>query len=245
MSSSASSHGNSSPAALPVFVALVPAAGSGSRMGGTTPKQYLDLLGKPVIWHTLRALAAVPRLQAIHVVLSAEDDWWAQYDWSVFADRLVVHRCGGATRAESVANALPRLGAAAVDWILVHDAARACLRGEQVDTLIDALRDDEVGGLLAAPVADTMKRAQADGRVCETVPRDGLWQAQTPQMFRLELLQRALAAHSAVTDEAGAVEALGLSPKLVAADATNFKITYPQDLALAAQILRAREAFPA
>jgi 2-C-methyl-D-erythritol 4-phosphate cytidylyltransferase len=224
-----------------VFIALVPAAGSGSRMGSECPKQYLDLLGHPVLWHTLRALSRVDRLASIHVVLSPDDAWWAKFDWSAFDARLKVHRCGGSTRAASVANTLQAIAAGPADWLLVHDAARACVRPDQVNALIDALRDDAVGGLLAAPVADTMKRSLPDGRVCETVPRDSLWQAQTPQMFRLELLQRALAANPNVTDEAGAVEALGFAPRLVAADATNFKITYPQDLALAAQILRSRE----
>ena len=154
---------------------------------------------------------------------------------------------GADTRAGSVTNALLQLYADGQaddnDWILVHDAARACLTVAQVDRLIDTLQDDPVGGLLAVPVPDTLKRADSQdaSRVGTTVPREGLWQAQTPQMFRYGLLRRALDNHNQVTDEAGAVEALGLRPRLVTADVTNFKVTYPPDLALAAQILQSRK----
>jgi 2-C-methyl-D-erythritol 4-phosphate cytidylyltransferase len=223
------------------FIAIVPAAGSGSRMGSERPKQYLDLLGKPVIWHALQTLVAVPRISRVYVVLAPDDAWWPQFDWQILGGKLTTLHVGGATRAASVSNALARIDAAEEDWLLVHDAARACLSAAQVEALIDALADDAVGGLLAQPVADTLKRGDAQGRVSATVPREQLWQAQTPQMFRRGLLRRALAHTAAVTDEAGAVEALGLQPRLVAAEASNFKITWPQDLALAAQILQARE----
>ncbi|MDO6387385.1 2-C-methyl-D-erythritol 4-phosphate cytidylyltransferase [Uliginosibacterium sp. 31-12] len=224
------------------FFAIVPAAGSGSRMGAERPKQYLELAGRPMLWHALAALTRVSRIERVCVVLSPEDEWWDEFDWLPLAERLQVLRVGGPTRAGSVANALRVLAAdlTAEDWVLVHDAARACITDAQVDGLIEALADDPVGGLLAQPVADTLKRSGADGRVAATVSREAMWQAQTPQMFRLGLLRQALQATPGVTDEAGAVEALGLSPRLIAADATNFKLTYPQDLALAELILRAR-----
>ena len=224
------------------FFALVPAAGSGSRMGAERPKQYLELAGRPMLWHALQTLTSVSRIKQVYVVLSPEDEWWDSFDWTDLAARLRVLRVGGAARAESVGHALAALEAelAAEDWVLVHDAARACLTESQVDGLIDVLKDDPVGGLLAQPVADTLKRSSPDGRVEATVSREAMWQAQTPQMFRLGLLRKALQASPGVTDEAGAVEALGLSPRLVATDASNFKVTYPQDLALAGLILRAR-----
>lgn len=224
------------------FFAIVPAAGGGSRMGAERPKQYLDLLGRPMIWHALAALVQVPRLAVVYVVLAPEDLWWDRFDWSDFGERLQVLRMGGATRAMSVSNALGALAQqiSPQDWVLVHDAARACVQAEHVDCMLDVLQADPVGGLLAVPVADTLKRQTGDGRVECTVARDGLWQAQTPQMFRYNLLVRALAESADVTDEAGAIEALGLVPRLVAAEASNFKITYPQDLALAAHILLAR-----
>ena len=223
------------------YFALVPAAGGGARMAADMPKQYLSLAGRPMIRHTLAVLCAVQRIQRVFVVLSPEDQVWADTDDQDLTPKLSVLRCGGATRAESVANGLRamRERVAADDWVLVHDAARACVTPDLINRLIDDVADDDVGGLLAVPVADTLKRA-ADGRVAATVARDGLWQAQTPQMFRYELLVRALAAAPAVTDEAGAIEALGLMPKLVAADATNLKVTYPLDLQLAEWILANR-----
>ena len=219
--------------------ALVPAAGSGSRMGAATPKQYLDLLGQPLIWHTIRALSAVPEIARVCVVISAGDEWWDGYDWSAF-DRLDVLRCGGATRADSVLNGLRECGAGSGDWALVHDAARPCLDPALVSAMIAELRDDAVGGILAVPVADTLKRAAGEKRILRTEPRDGLWQAQTPQMFRHRLLRDALAAHGALTDEAGAVEAAGYAPRLVRSDASNLKVTYPADLRLAELILEGR-----
>ncbi|MFA9440002.1 2-C-methyl-D-erythritol 4-phosphate cytidylyltransferase [Uliginosibacterium sp. sgz301328] len=224
------------------YIAIVPAAGSGSRMGGDRPKQYWPLHGRPLLWYAVETLVSVPRIDAVCVVLSPEDTEWDQYDWSPLGSKLRTLRVGGATRAQSVANALSQLSGdmSAQDWVLVHDAARACLTVQQVDALIDTLSDDPVGGLLAMPVADTMKRADDGGRVGETVARDGLWQAQTPQMFRGGMLIEALRARTDVTDEAGAIEALGLRPRLVAADVTNFKVTYPQDFALAERLLATR-----
>ena len=224
------------------FVALVPAAGSGSRMGGSLPKQYLPLLDRPLIEHTLRALALHPRIERVYVVLPPDDKVWDELD--IRNGKLTVLRCGGEARAQSVANGLKAIAAevAADDWILVHDAARPCLRVEHIDRMLAELADDEVGGILAVPVADTLKRSGAGQRIAETVPREGLWQAQTPQMFRHGLLLKALeAAGSLVTDEASAIEFMGLQPKLVEGDARNLKVTYPRDLELAVLILRGEQ----
>jgi 2-C-methyl-D-erythritol 4-phosphate cytidylyltransferase len=228
---------------MPRHYAIVPAAGSGSRFGGEKPKQYLDLLGRPLIYHTLAALTACPDIERVWVVLAPDDPWWPQYDWSGLGAKLETVRCGGATRAESVANGLQAAAMVATedDWILVHDAARPCLSAAMLERLFVELADDPVGGILAVPVADTVKRADADQRVAATEPRDGLWQAQTPQMFRYGQLQKSLENEIAVTDEAGAIEAAGLKPKLVRGDSTNLKVTWPADLALAAMILRARQ----
>lgn len=228
---------------MPRYFAIVPAAGAGSRFGAATPKQYLSLLGRPLIYHTLAALVACPEIERVWVVLSPDDVFWCQHDWSELGAKLETVRCGGATRAESVNNGLRAAAMVATDddWVLVHDAARPCLSGAMLSSLIEELATDPVGGILAVPVADTLKRADHDQRVMTTESRDNLWQAQTPQMFRYARLCEALAKCSAVTDEAGAVEALGLQPKLVRGDATNLKVTYPADLALAAMILRGRK----
>ncbi|WP_310493045.1 2-C-methyl-D-erythritol 4-phosphate cytidylyltransferase [Dechloromonas sp.] len=228
---------------MPRHYAIVPAAGSGSRFGSEKPKQYLDLLGRPLIFHTLKALTACPDIERVWVVLAPDDPWWPRFDWSELGPKLETVRCGGATRAASVSNGLraAAMVAADDDWILVHDAARPCLSAAMLDALFAELADDPVGGILAVPVADTIKRADAEQRVAATEPRDGLWQAQTPQMFRYGQLEKSLKNEMAVTDEAGAIEAMGLKPKLVRSDATNLKVTYPADLALAAMILRARK----
>ncbi len=232
---------------MPTHYAIVPAAGSGSRFGAEMPKQYLPLLGQPLLYHTLAALCRCERIARVWVVLSPADEWWQTYDWSGLGAKLETLFCGGATRAQSVANGLvaAEIVADDEDWILVHDAARPCLAQAQLVDLCDALAGDPVGGLLAVPVADTLKRADAAQRVALTEARDGLWQAQTPQMFRYDVLRRALAVDAggpnvSHTDEAGAVEAMGLKPKLVRADASNLKVTYPADLPLAEAILRGR-----
>lgn len=228
------------------YFALVPAGGGGSRMGSDCPKQYLPLAGQPLIRLTLNALAAVPVIARVFVVLAADDTHWDGFDWRDFEPRLTVLRCGGATRAESVTQGLRamREQVGADDWVLVHDAARVCLTRAHVEKLIAEVGADPVGGLLAVPVADTLKRAQepsSDGVcVAVTVSREGLWQAQTPQMFRYGLLAEALECAPTVTDEASAIEALGLHPRLVAADASNLKVTYPLDLQLAEWILQNR-----
>lgn len=228
---------------MPRHYAIVPAAGTGARFGADKPKQYLDLLGRPLIFHTLAALTACPEIERVWVVLSPDDPYWPRYDWSVLGPKLETVRCGGATRAESVHNGLQAAAMVAVedDWVLVHDAARPCLSGQMLDAMFRELADDTVGGILAVPVADTLKRADAEQRVAATEPRDGLWQAQTPQMFRYGQLCSALQNHRDVTDEAGAIEAAGLTPRLVRGDSTNLKVTYPADLALAAMILRGRK----
>lgn len=224
--------------------ALVPAAGNGARFGSPIPKQYLELAGRPMIHHSLAALCRCDRIDQVWVILSPGDEWWGGYDWSALQPKLQVLFCGGATRAESVANGLSALAdiVSDQDWMLVHDAARPCLSQAMLNDLCDALRDDPVGGLLAVPVADTLKRADADQRVMDTEPREGLWQAQTPQMFRYGLLRKSLAGNSSVTDEASALEAAGWQPRLVKADATNFKVTFPADLRLAELVLQGRES---
>jgi 2-C-methyl-D-erythritol 4-phosphate cytidylyltransferase len=227
---------------MPRYFAIVPAAGCGARFGSGIPKQYLPLAGKPMIYHALAALCRNERIAGVWVVLSPGDEWWGTFDWTELGEKLTAVFCGGASRAESVANGLMAISdlLREDDWALVHDAARPCLSQDLLDSLFDELADDPVGGLLAVPVADTLKRADAEQRVAATEARDGLWQAQTPQMFRYGLLSAALAGDSGVTDEAGAIEAVGLKPRLVRADATNFKVTYPADLGLAELILRGR-----
>jgi 2-C-methyl-D-erythritol 4-phosphate cytidylyltransferase len=228
---------------VPRHIALVPAAGSGSRFGAQMPKQYLPLAGRPLIHHALATLCAHPRIDRVVVVLAPEDLYWSGHDWSSLGSRLMPVHCGGASRAASVRNGLWEIAgwARPDDWVMVHDAARPCLSAGMLDALMDALDDDDTGGLLAQRVADTLKRADAADRVEVTVPRDGMWQAQTPQMFRLGLLARALDHCSDVTDEASAIEALGLKPRLVAAEAANLKVTWPEDMQLAELILRSRE----
>lgn len=222
--------------------ALVPAAGGGSRFGASLPKQYLPLLERPLLAHTLDVLCSSPLLSAVLLVLAAEDTWWAEAGFS--HTKLKVLSCGGLTRAESVLNGLRMLmnqGARAEDWVLVHDAARPCLSLSALTRLIETVRDDAVGGILAVPLADTLKREDGNTRIAATLARDGLWQAQTPQMFRAGLLLEALNQSTEVTDEASAVEALGLHPRLVPGDLGNLKVTYPGDLVLAEAILRGRQ----
>lgn len=219
--------------------ALIPAAGSGSRMGAARPKQYAPLAGRPLIAHTLAAFLAEPRVEKIFVVIAPDDMLWDTHAAALQDLRIQVLRVGGASRAQSVANGLDAMRSELndTDWVLVHDAARACLSTTLLAKLIGTVRDHPVGGLLAVPVADTLKCADDRGAVSHTVPRDALWQAQTPQMFRYALLRRALAQTANVTDESRAVEALGLHPLLVESDARNFKVTRPFDLQLAAWVL--------
>jgi len=222
------------------FHALVPAAGFGARMGNELPKQYLPLAGQPMIFHALNTLCTSPEISTVFVVLTPGDTIFHTYGWSRFGDKLQTLYCGGKTRAASVLNGLIASELEPDDWILVHDAARPCLTQAHLAKMIAELRGDEVGGILAVPVADTLKRADADGRILRTEEREQLWQAQTPQMFRAGLLAQALQQCSHVTDEASAVEAMGLRPRLVAGDSSNFKVTYPQDIRMAEFILKER-----
>jgi 2-C-methyl-D-erythritol 4-phosphate cytidylyltransferase len=227
-------------------IALVPAAGSGSRFGANLPKQYLPLAGRPLIRHALGTLCAHPQIDRVVVVLAPDDAYWADYDWSELGPKLMPVHCGGASRAVSVCNGLFEIAgwARPDDWVLVHDAARPCLSSAMLDTLFAALSGDPVGGLLAMRVADTLKRADVADRVESTVSRDAMWQAQTPQMFRLGLLREALTLAAqrgtTVTDEASAIEATGRAPRLVRCPAENFKVTFPPDFALAERLLRTR-----
>ncbi len=235
----------------PRLFALVPCAGAGSRAGAAGPKQYESLAGRALVLWTLEALARVAELDATLVVLSPGDTQFealaAEGDAEA-AGACWTAKVGGATRAETVYAGLHELlarGAQEGDWVLVHDAARCLLRPDAVRRLIDACRDDAVGGLLAMPLPDTLKRADAGDRVGATVARDAMWAAQTPQMFRLGALRDALRAgfarpELAITDEASAMEAAGLAPRLVRGDFENFKVTWPEDFALAERLLRTR-----
>ncbi len=226
----------------PACWALVPAAGVGRRMQADRPKQYLRLGDRSVLEHTLDALWQVPAIAGVVVVRNADDPFWPRL--RLRHERPLWVADGGAERADSVINGLAVLAeqAGAKDWVLVHDAARPCLRRVDVERLVEALRDDPVGGLLAVPVRDTMKAADDGGRVAETLDRSRLWHALTPQMFRLGALREALLAARAagreVTDEASAMEAAGQAPRLVEGHADNIKITRPEDLALAEFFLR-------
>jgi len=234
------------PPVRPRYFALIPAAGSGTRMGAGTPKQYAPLAGKPLLQHAVQLLCAHPRIEQVFVVLSPGDERFGACDWSACGDRISALFCGGETRAASVFNGLLAANDAidGSDWVLVHDAARPCLRTGDVDRLIAEVGDSEVGGLLGVPVADTLKRANADREAVHTEAREHLWRAQTPQMFRYRVLIEALrrADIAAVTDESSAVEQTGARPKLVPGSVTNLKVTYPEDLALAELILKNRGA---
>lgn len=221
------------------FFGLLPAAGTSERMGLATPKQYLELLGHPMLYHSVNALLASGRIDTVFVVLAPADREFRQHEWSEFGERIAPLYCGGATRHDSVLNGLVAASSTVQpdDWMLVHDAARPCLGQQELQRMLDALATDEVGGILAVPVADTLKRADPAGRIQTTEPREQLWQAQTPQMFRHGLLLHALSRTAKMTDEAGAIEALGLKPKLVQGSATNLKVTYAEDLQLAQTIL--------
>ena len=226
--------------------ALIPAAGSGTRLSPGLPKQYLPLAGRPMLWHAVRALC-VPPVESVFVVLAPQDRIFATHDWSAFAGKLEPLYCGGETRRDSVYNGLVATMAAveADDWMLVHDAARPCLPRKDLEALLRETQDDEVGAILALPIADTVKRAAKDEsgaqRVAATENRSLLWLAQTPQMFRAGLLAQALRrAKGTPTDEAAAVEQMGLKPRLIAGSRENLKVTWAEDLAMAESILKAR-----
>ncbi|MFT4179033.1 MAG: 2-C-methyl-D-erythritol 4-phosphate cytidylyltransferase [Thermomonas sp.] len=224
--------------------ALLPAAGSGRRFGGEVPKQYLHAAGKPLIEHALDALLSHPRIDGAVVALAANDPHWP--GWTSLHGKPVIACIGGGERADSVLAALHALPGNASDdeLLLVHDAARPNLRTHDIDALIEAASAHADGAILAAPVRDTLKRSDAEGSIAATEPRNGLWRALTPQAFRRGLLQRALetakTAGIIATDEAMAVERLGLHPRLVEGREDNIKVTTPADLALVAFLLGER-----
>ncbi|WP_455220044.1 2-C-methyl-D-erythritol 4-phosphate cytidylyltransferase [Kaarinaea lacus] len=217
--------------------AVVPAAGSGSRMAANMPKQYLQIQGKAILEHTIERLITHPKIDGVVVALAADDQQWDELQFHT--DKPIIKTLGGDERCHSVKNALYEVSRQGTeqDWVLVHDAARPCLRHEDLDKLINQLSDHMVGGLLAYPVKDTMKRSDDKQRVVETVERNQLWHALTPQMFRLHLLRdalnKAIEDGFLVTDEASAVEHAGYHPKLVEGRTDNIKITTPEDLSLA------------
>ena len=226
--------------------ALIAAAGTGSRIARGTPKQYLPLAGKPMLWHSVRALCAA-RPENVFVVLAPGDEEFARHEWGAFDGRVEALYCGGETRRDSVYNGLVAASAAvdADDFMLVHDAARPCVPKADLERLIAECSADRIGGILALPVAETVKRVAKDEagtqRIAGTEDRTQLWLAQTPQMFRVGLLMQALRqAKRNVTDEAAAIEQLGLRPRMIAGSRENLKVTYPEDLAIAEAILRAR-----
>lgn len=223
---------------------IVPAAGIGSRMGSAIPKQYLTLLGRPVIEHTLTLLLSHPAINTLYLPLDTQDSHWPQL--ALAQDSRIRTVAGGQERCHSVLNALHEIAGQAhpQDWVLVHDVARPCLWLEDLDRLFSELADDDVGGLLGVPVADTLKRTDEHGRVRETIDRRQVWRAYTPQMFRFgvlyEALQDALAQNALVTDEASAVERAGFCPRMVQGRGDNIKITVPSDLVMAELYLRQR-----
>lgn len=226
---------------------MIPAAGSGTRIAAERPKQYVPLAGRPMLWHAIRAVC-VPPVQSVFVVLAPDDQTFAGEDWSAFDGKLEPLYCGGDSRRDSVYNGLvaSRDAVDADDWVLVHDAARPCLPQRDLKTLVFECQMDEIGGILALPVAETVKKAAKDEagiqRVAATEDRTQLWLAQTPQMFRAGLLMQALQrARGVVTDEATAIEQLGLKPRLVAGSRENLKVTWPEDLAMAESILKRRQ----
>ena len=225
---------------------IVPAAGIGRRMEADIPKQYLSLAGRRVIDHTIERTLLHPSIDGLYVALGPEDRWWPETDFASHPDLVRVD--GGAERCHSVVNALRAMRdrAAPEDWVLVHDAARPCIRRDDIDRLVTTLHRQPVGGLLGLPVRDTMKRASDAAVVVETVSREGLWHAFTPQMFRYELLlvalEQALADDYLVTDEASAVEHAGYAPLMVEGHADNIKITRPEDLSLAEYYLSRQAA---
>jgi len=235
----------------PRMIALVPAAGGGSRFGSALPKQYADLRGAPLLVRTMERLATALVLDATVVALAPDDVLYERVIGSREGVRTL--RCGGASRAETVANALGAIAADCGDddWVLVHDAARPCVPRDALQRLVEEIDDDPVGGLLAIPEADTLKREDraTPARVLRTEDRTGLWRAQTPQMFRYGVLRAAFARAGALaaTDEAQAVEALAATgactpPWLVAGSTLNIKVTYPGDMTLAAAVLAAQES---
>ncbi len=235
------------PMSVSRFFVVIPCAGSGSRAGGNGPKQYQVIAGRPMVEHTLQAFRSLPgQFAGLALVVAAGDTDIERMLPAFPADGEHLLRVGGATRAASVRNglrALRQAGAGAHDWALVHDAARCLVTPTQIEALIAACEHDAVGGLLAHRLPDTLKVGSPEGRVSATPTRADKWLAQTPQMFRIGILLDALErAGDAVTDEAGAIEAIGLAPLLVPGSAQNFKLTYAEDFALAEAVLHSRRA---
>lgn len=227
------------------FWAVIPAAGTGSRFGGDIPKQYLSVCDKPVLEHTLQRFCDHPRIEGLAVAIAPDDQYWPGLELS--AHPKICRADGGRERVHSVLNGLATLlasGAGKNDWVLVHDAARPCVRLSDISRLIDAARQHMVGGLLAWPVRDTLKRSNDVGDAEDTVDRTGLWHALTPQMFRLaelrDAIEEALNQGVLVTDEAQAMELQGKYPSLVQGSPDNIKITLSADLDLAELFLKAQ-----
>jgi len=230
-----------------VIWAIIPAAGAGSRMQTAIPKQYLPLRNRPVLAHTLERICGYSRVRGVLVGIAAHDSHWHSMQMGAAKLRAFLGTFqGGAQRAHTVLNGLDALSNRAQedDWVMVHDAVRPCVRHADIDALIAATGGSD-GALLALPVSDTVKRADADGRVEQTISRNGLWRALTPQIFRYDALRQALHATIArgddVTDEASAMERAGLRPRVIAGHADNVKITVAGDVALAEFILARQE----
>ena len=227
----------------PVYWGLVPAAGVGTRMGTELPKQYLRLCGLTILEHSLMRLLHMPCIEGVMVVLNPEDQAWSELP--VFNDARVRIVQGGAERSESVLNGLRELKTRLHpdDWVLVHDAARPCVRPEDLENLVNVLTEHAVGGILGAPVRDTIKSVASTGKEIQaTVDRSSLWRAFTPQMFRFQLLldalEQALQQGLSVTDESSAVEAAGHTPLMVEGRSDNIKVTTPEDLLLAETVVQ-------
>lgn len=222
------------------FHLIIPAAGIGNRMATAIPKQYLQVAGKPMISHSVQTFFACPRISNIILGLSPDDHFWRTLPLDPNS-KLKLSYTGGDTRAQTVLNTMLAFSETIADddWVLVHDAARPGLSLSLLNTFLDTLQDDAVGGLLALPLADTLKQSNQEARSVKTIPREHLWQAQTPQMFRYQTLKNALSQfEGSPTDEAQAIEALGLQPKLVVGALNNMKVTYPQDIAVVEALMK-------
>ena len=221
------------------FHIIIPAAGSGSRMGLGQPKQYLSIHKQTLIERVVRVFDNISLVNSIHIALHSNDEIWKTLNLS-FSSKVNTHYCGGESRAETVLNTLKTIKdhVDESDWILVHDAARPGIEGKDVEHLMHALKDDSVGGLLAYPLSDTIKKSDEEDRVLESPLREHLWQAQTPQMYRYKMLSHALEKFDGTpTDESQAIERLGEKPKLIKGNFKNFKVTYPEDLNILEQLI--------
>lgn len=222
------------------FHVIIPAAGLGSRMGLEKPKQYLSMHNQTLIERVIRVFDNISLVNSIHIALHPNDEIWKELNLS-FSSKVSIHYCGGESRAETVLNTLQTIKDHAdnSDWVLVHDAARPGIEEKDVERLIHALKDDLVGGLMAYPLADTIKKSDEENRVVESPSREHLWQAQTPQMYRYKMLKDALEKFDGTpTDESQAIERLGEKPKLIKGNFKNFKVTYPEDLNILEQLIK-------